>query len=203
MARITSEQAEGEAVVLAAKLMATAARTAPKARGQDSVKTLILDGEDIQQLADAMESKMWEKSLTLPFIERDAANVRRAQAVLLVGVTGEPKNPSNPLNCGACGCGSCAELVARGQENGEDFRGPLCVFQSIDLGIALGSAAKTAAELNVDNRIMYSVGAAARRLGMLDCDVIMGFPLSVGGKNPFFDRAPTPSAADLKARKAM
>jgi uncharacterized ferredoxin-like protein len=71
---------------------------------------------------------------------------------------------------------------------GEDFRGPLCVFQAIDLGVALGSAAKTAGVLNIDNRIMYTIGAAARKLKLLTSDVIIGFPLSVTGKSPYFDR---------------
>ena len=66
--------------------------------------------------------------------------------------------------------------------------GPLCAFQVMDLGIALGVAAKMAAELNIDNRLMYSAGAAAKDLGFLDADVIIGLPLNVSEKNIFFDR---------------
>jgi uncharacterized ferredoxin-like protein len=62
------------------------------------------------------------------------------------------------------------------------------MFQSIDLGIALGSAVKLAAELCIDNRIMYTIGVAAKDLGLLDSDVIMGIPLAVTGKSPYFDR---------------
>lgn len=188
MARIDSAGAEREAVRLAAQLMAAAARTAPKARGVDSVKTLIVDGEDLDTLASAMEEKAEEKAPRLPFFARDARNVRNASMVLLIGVTGEPKKPQDPLNCGACGYGSCAEFTKEGKREGDDFRGPLCVFQALDLGIALGSAARVAGELNVDNRIMYTIGAAARKLGFLDCDVVLGFPLSASGKNPYFDR---------------
>jgi uncharacterized ferredoxin-like protein len=42
--------------------------------------------------------------------------------------------------------------------------------------------------LNIDNRIMYTIGAAARKLKLLDADVVLGFPLSVTGKSPYFDR---------------
>jgi len=35
---------------------------------------------------------------------------------------------------------------------------------------------------------MYSIGAAAKDLGLLDSDVIMGIPLAVAGKSPYFDR---------------
>lgn len=81
MARIPAGEAQQQAVRLAANLMATAARTAPKTRGLDSVETLILD-----------------------------------------------------------------------------------------------------------DRIMYTIGAAARKLKLLHSDVIIGFPLSVTGKSPYFDR---------------
>lgn len=61
-------------------------------------------------------------------------------------------------------------------------------YKLIDLGIAVGSAVKTASELNVDNRIMLSVGMAARELGILNAEEVLGIPLSIKGKNIFFDR---------------
>jgi uncharacterized ferredoxin-like protein len=174
MARIPAREAQHDGVRLTASLMATAARTAPKTRGLDSVETLILDGEDLETLARAMEAKVGEKGGKLPSFARDAKNVRASSAVL--------------LDCGACGYAGCAEFVEAKKSEGEDFRGPLCMFQAVDLGIALGSAAKTAGLLNVDNRIMYTIGAAARKLKLLHSDVIIGFPLSVAGKSPYFDR---------------
>src|SRR5512136_963229 len=99
MARIPAGVAQQEAVRLVASLMATAARTAPKTRGLDSVETLILDGEDLETLARAMEAKVGEKGGKLPSFARDAKNVRASSAVLLIGVTGEPKNPKVPLDC--------------------------------------------------------------------------------------------------------
>lgn len=189
MARIDSREAEREAARMAAILMAAAARTAPKTRGLDSVKTLILDGEDLEALASAMEAKPNEKVYAIASFTRDAGKIREAAAVLLIGVTGEPKRINEPLNCGACGYSGCVAFARAEKREGEDYRGPLCMFQAVDLGIALGSAAKMASELNIDNRMMYTIGAAARKLGLLDCDVIVGFPLSVSGKNPYFDRA--------------
>jgi uncharacterized ferredoxin-like protein len=188
MARIPAGEAQQAGVRVAATLMATAARTAPKTRGLDSVETLILDGDDLDTLARAMEAKVGEKGGKLPSFARDAKNVRASAAVLLIGVTGEPKNPKVPLDCGACGYGGCAEFIETKKSEGEDFRGPLCMFQAVDLGIALGSAAKTAGLCNIDSRIMYTIGAAARKLKLLNSDVIIGFPLSVTGKSPYFDR---------------
>ena len=179
---------EKDAVEIGASLMAVSARTAPKTRGIDSVKTLMLTGSDLEPLAAAMEKKVEEKSTSIPFFKRDADNIRNSMAVLLIGVSRDPKKVELPLNCGACGYKSCRELLAAGKREGEDFTGPVCIFQAVDLGIALGSAAKLAGELNIDNRMMYSVGAAAKKLNLLDSDLVIGIPLSVTGKNPYFDR---------------
>jgi uncharacterized ferredoxin-like protein len=69
-----------------------------------------------------------------------------------------------------------------------EFKGPYCSFRMLDMGIALGSAAKTAMMFNVDNRIMYRVGAVVRDMGLVDWDYIMGIPLSMTGKSIYFDR---------------
>lgn len=148
---IDSETAEREAILDVARLMVTSARTAPKARGEDNIKTLILVEEDKDKLADTME-KMGRT--------RDSKNVKDAGVVVLIGV-----DFGSPV------------------EEWINFRGKL-----IDLGIALGSAVRTASELNVDNRIMYSVGSAAMRMGIMKSDEVLGIPLSTKGKNIFFDR---------------
>jgi uncharacterized ferredoxin-like protein len=93
------------------------------------------------------------------------------------------------MNCGACGYQNCEAFEKARKEEGQDFMGPTCIFKALDLGIALGSAVKTASFLNVDNRIMYRIGTAARRLQMLpNVNVVMGIPLSASGKNIYFDR---------------
>ncbi len=69
------------------------------------------------------------------------------------------------------------------------MRGPFCEFKVMDLGIAVGSAVKLASLLNVDNRVMYSVGDAAISLGLLPgSTVALGIPLAARGKSPYFDR---------------
>ena len=59
-----------------------------------------------------------------------------------------------------------------------------------DLGIALGSAASVAADHRADCRIMYTIGKAAVRLGLLgpEVEIAHGIPLSVTGKSIYFDR---------------
>lgn len=182
-------EAEENALLIAAKLMAASARTAPKARGVDRIVTAIVTGEERERIAEAMEKKFEQKKNPIQAFKRDAENLRRSPVVLLIGVKGTvPKKPEEPLNCGACGYASCAEFIEAKKKIGEDFTGPICIFEAMDLGIALGSAVKLASELNIDNRLMYTIGAAAKALELLDADVIIGIPLSASGKNIYFDR---------------
>ena len=186
---LDSGEAEMRGLIKVAELMAVAARTAPKTRGVDEIVTSVVFGEEKDAIADEMVRLYKEKRNPLPFFERDAGNLRSSPYLVLIGVKGTtPKRPENPLNCGACGYDTCAEFIGAEKRGGEDFAGPLCVWHSVDLGIALGSAAKIASELNADNRLMYSVGVAARRLGVVDADIVIGIPLSAEGKNIYFDR---------------
>lgn len=182
-------KAESEAIIEVANLMAASARTAPKGRGVDRILTAIVTGKEKDELADTMERRVEKKKNPLPSFKKDAASVRKSPAVLLIGVKGTvPKKPENPLNCGACGYETCAEFIKVEKKKGEDFTGPICIFEAMDLGIALGSAAKMASDMNIDNRLLYTLGAAAKDLGFLEADVIIGIPLSTTGKNIYFDR---------------
>ncbi len=97
-------------------------------------------------------------------------------------------NPAG-LNCGYCGYPTCEEL--------KKTKG-VCAYNSIDLGLATSSSAIIANKFNVDNRIMFSIGRAALDLGLFEKTSetspsgkvvqALGIPLSVSGKNPFFDR---------------
>jgi len=190
MSVLTSAQAEKEAVLTAARLIMAAVTTSPKARGVSSVTSVLIHDEEKERLAKAMEDHGPQKKFNQDIFLRDAQNIRRSQAVLLIGVKGSlPKKPEKPFNCGACGHPLCSQFIRVEKKRGEDFVGPLCAFQVMDLGIALGVAAKMAAELNVDNRLMYTAGAAAMNLGLLQADMVIALPLSVSEKNIFFDRA--------------
>ncbi len=190
MSLIGSLEAEKEAVLTAAKLIMAAITTAPKGRGVSEVTSALLLDEEKERLARSMEEQNSRTVAPVGFFKRDAQNVRKAAAVLLIGVKGtNPKKPETPFNCGACGYPSCGAMMKAPKKKGEDFVGPLCAFQVMDLGIALGVAAKMAGSLNIDNRMMYSAGAAAMNLGILKADLIIALPLSVSEKNIFFDRS--------------
>jgi uncharacterized ferredoxin-like protein len=164
-----------------AELMAVAARTAPKTKGEDCLVMRIVDGPDLQVLAQKM-AEFGVRTGKRSF-DRVGRNVANSDSVLLIGI----KNASTAgLNCGACGVEIC-ELLPVNSVEGE-FRGPNCAYRLLDLGIALGSAAKTAGLLNADSRIMYRAGAVAREIGMIDADFVMGIPISATGKSIYFDR---------------
>jgi uncharacterized ferredoxin-like protein len=162
-------------------LMTLAARTAPKAVGQDFIEATLL--EDDQRMAIGQDMIKIAEERRIPGFERDGRNVLDAAALVLIGLM---PHPGAGLDCGACGYPSCKAFNAQAYKG--DFEGPNCIIRSLDLGIALGSAVKVASNLNVDNRIMYRVGVSAKRLGLCKASICHGIPLSATGKNIFFDR---------------
>ncbi|MCS7178971.1 MAG: DUF2148 domain-containing protein [Anaerolineae bacterium] len=162
-----------------AELMAISARTAPKAVGQDFLTIQIIEGENLRRLGEEMIA-YGERTGRRNF-DRDGKNVLNSEAVVLIGLKDARVVG---LNCAACGSLTCVEPNT---VEGE-FRGPQCAMRLLDMGIAIGSAVKTASLLNVDNRVMYRVGVVARLMGLIDADVVMGIPLSATGKSIYFDR---------------
>ncbi|MGD2143603.1 MAG: DUF2148 domain-containing protein [Anaerolineae bacterium] len=162
-----------------AELMAISARTAPKAAGRDFVAVEIVQADQLAQLGEAMIA-FGQRTGKSDF-DRDGENVLNSGAVLLIGLKDADVLG---LDCAACGSPVCIE--PRTVEG--EFLGPNCAVRILDMGIAIGSAVKTAGLLNVDNRVMYRAGVVARELGLIDADFAMGIPLSATGKSPYFDR---------------
>lgn len=155
--------------------MMIAARTAPKGKGIDIIEVAVVAGEDIRRLSEEMIQIHEETGMK--FLLRDADNILEAEAVLIIGTTQQVQG----LNCSHCGFTTCA---------GKPDEVP-CAINTVDVGIAIGSACSVAADLRVDTRVMFSAGLAAQRLRMLgDCKCVMAIPISISSKNPFFDRKP-------------
>jgi uncharacterized ferredoxin-like protein len=181
---LDGKEQERQGLMDTANLIVVSARTSPKSGGVDDILTSVVYGAEVEALADDMEKIAAERN-----VERwaqQAQNVRVSDVIVLIGVKG---TKSYVTNCGACGHDSCAEFNQTEKKLRQDFDGPTCIFKALDLGIAIGSAVKTASLLNADNRIFYRIGAAAKRLNyMPEASIIMGIPLTAKGKNPFFDR---------------
>lgn len=163
-------------VVEAARRMMTAARTAPKAKGCDILEIALVDSsDDLNAIAEQMHREY--ESNGMQFLLRDADNILQGEALLLIGTRRQPQG----LNCGYCGKPTCAQNPAPAP----------CAFNSIDVGIAVGSACAMAADMRVDTRVMFSAGHAAQALGLLpDCNQTLAIAIAGASKNPFFDRKP-------------
>ena len=171
-----SNELEKAAIKDVAEFMAVAARTAPKTRGIDNIEVIAIDDEATKK---KLIEKMKEisKDEARPGFERDANSITDSPVILVIGVRNNPAG----LNCGFCGYPTCEEMVKR--------KGT-CAYNPIDLGIATCSAAAMANDFHTDNRVMYSIGRACLDLKLFSQTVkqALGIPLSVTGKNPFFDR---------------
>lgn len=176
-------------------LMAASAITAPKAGGKDCLEIVALtESDDFARIAEEMR-KYAPNSSKENYWHRDAANIESCQGVLLIGLAGPV---TAGYDCGGCGYRTCVEFE-RSREL-KDFElgytGPHCIMRMMDIGVALSSAAKAASLLNIDNRVQQRVGAAARALGYIKCEVAMGIPISISGKSIFYDRK-TPKKSEL------
>lgn len=165
-----------EHVLKAVRQIMTAARTAPKGKGIDIIEIAMVTGDDIRILSDEMQKVAAQTGLK--FFLRDADNVLSAEAVVIMGTRQQVQG----LNCAHCGYETCVEKPVEVP----------CAINSVDLGIAIGSACATASDLRLDTRVMFSAGLAAQRLGWLgeESKCVMAIPVSASSKNPFFDRKP-------------
>lgn len=173
----TSEIIEKDALFEVAKLMAMAARTAPKAKGVDTILTMIVDGEEKDAVATEMK-KIAEGGENLASFGRDANNVIASDYLVLLAVIDKPVGLTV---CSVCGFENCAAAEAAGSP---------CAFNISDLGTAAGSACAVASRHWVDNRLMYTAGRAAMHLDLFGQKIrqCYGIPISAKGKSIYFDR---------------
>ena len=164
-----------EHVLNVARQMMTAARTAPKGKGIDVLEIALITDEALAKLSKKMQAIAEERGLK--FFLRDAENILQAECLIIIGT----RECAQGLNCGHCGYATCDARA----------KGVPCAINSVDVGIAIGSACAMAADLRVDTRVMFSAGLAAQELGWLpDCKQVFAIPVSASSKNPFFDRKP-------------
>ena len=162
-----------EHVLAVARQMMIAARTAPKGKGIDVLEVAMVTDDDLRKLSDTM--RQISKETGMKFFLRDADNVLQAECVIII----DTREQAQGLNCGHCGFSACA---ARPE-------GVPCALNTVDVGIAIGSACAMAADMRVDTRVMFSAGLAAQRLQWLpQCKSVLAIPISASSKNPFFDR---------------
>ncbi len=175
---INEEDIRQEVLIAVAKKMTIAARTAPKARGTDNLIIRICEKGDIENISKQLVKDYKQSGEKESFLLRDSENILNASCLVLIAT----KIQVLGLNCGYCGYDTCKDKISTGENIP-------CFFNSEDLGLAVGSACSVAADNRVDNRVMFSAGRAATRLGLVEnCVQCLAICLSVSAKNPFFDR---------------
>ena len=174
----TEKDIRDNVIISVAEKMLVAAKTAPKGKGADTIEAAVITGDEIKAVSDLLLA-MQKDGRAPEFFARDAANILHSSAVVLIGTRIKALGISP---CGNCGFADCAE-------KGRHPDIP-CAFNTTDLGIAVGSAVSIAADNRIDNRVMFTVGYAAKEMGLFpdDVKIIYGIPLSSGSKSPFFDR---------------
>ena len=110
-----------------------------RSKGVDIIEIAMVTGDDLKVLSDKMVAMVEEHGMK--FFLRDAANILQAECVIIIGT----REQAQGLNCGHCGYPTCA-----GRPEGVP-----CAVNSVDVGIAIGSACATAADLRVDTRVMF------------------------------------------------
>ena len=182
---INERDTRTERLLQVANEMMTAARTAPKGKGYDIIEVAMITGDTINELSIAMLD--YSQRSGLKFVLRDAENILHAEAIVLIGT----KQKIHNLNCGYCGFSTCEEK--------NTFPEIPCSLNSVDVGIAIGSACSVATDHRVDSRVMFSVGRVALEMNLIPgCSNIYGIPISCSSKNPFFDRvSKTPVTKDI------
>jgi uncharacterized ferredoxin-like protein len=203
------DEAKAELIRTVARLCAAAAVTAPKSGGQLFLRgkplfietVFVDDREMLLRLAGWMRRRGRERRQAIWL--RDAALAERLDGVLFIGL----KDWYPPIyDCGACGFATCAEFMEATRQRRADsgvfeFEGPHCNLRDIDLGIAVGSAAKAASLYSVDTRCQTRIAVAARKLGLIESQVAVALSMTVTHKNPGFDaRMP---AVDFDAPEAL
>ncbi len=165
-----------EALETVSKILIADAITAPKSVGRDDIVVDLVYENGIKK---KVFDRMYEISerTNFTFYKRDAINCENIDFIILIGF----KLYYHRFDCGFCGFSGCNECIGKGG---------VCAVSATDAGIAIGSMVKLASIFGIDNRIMISIGQAAKEIGYFKDKIggAYGIPLSATTKNPFFDR---------------
>ena len=201
MAYYDGKKLANEGLLSAAQLCAMAALKAPQMTETTEIKIEILTGEDLDPVIEVLG--ILGEDNTVCFGDNKTLQACKDKGtppvIVLVGGKGLG-NSELDWDCGACGFATCAEHdkhVAAEREKPPDFTrpsafgtpGPICVWKAIDAGIAMDYMCGVAAQQNVENRAMASVGAISQALGYLaECEIAIGLCLGPVEREVYFNR---------------
>ncbi len=155
---------------IVAKLMAISAMTAQREKNVTDLNVTLLDEAEKEILVEEM-FQIAEQKVDETFSQMGEM-ILDSEGVLLLGL--DDDSPLG-LNCQACGFSDCLEMSKVVKE--DIFQGPNCIFRAIDLGMAVGSALRTARIHNVKVEVMIKGGLAAKRVGLSTSRVVLALPV--------------------------
>ena len=201
MAYHDGKKLANEGLLQVAGLCATAALKAPQMTGNTELVIEILTGEDLDPLIEVLG--ILGEDNTVCYGDNKTLQACKDKGtppvIMLMGGRGLGASDLN-WNCGACGFATCAEKNQYAQEERDkppDFTrpsafgtpGPICVWKAIDTGMAMDYACAAAAQHNVENRAMASVGVISQALGYLvECEIGIGMCLGPAEHEVYYNR---------------
>ena len=185
-------------VDMAAKAVASAARSAPHTTGKLDLVINILSQEDIRTIQRTVAENFG----------RDPEKIVVYDGMLTIGAV--LTRSDTGWDCGACGFNTCGELNKASKAerdrnpNGPRPTGPSCNWKVIDWNISVDYAAAMAAQMGLQTRVQDIQGAVARAQGFAgDVDACTTVPLMAEKRNPFFGgRNDAATKDELKMRTA-
>jgi len=201
MAYFDGKKLANEGFLPVAQLCAIAALKAPQLTGTTRLKIEILTDGDLDPIIEVLG--ILGEDNTVCYGDSKTLGACKAKGtlpvVMLLGGTGMGHSDLG-WDCGACGLGTCTQhdqAVVEERAKPPDFSrpsafgtpGPVCVWKAIDVGMAMDYVAATAAQHNVENRAMASVGAISQALGYLaECEIAVGICLGPAEHEVYYNR---------------
>lgn len=175
MAVIELNRDEKQKVLENIALQAAAAAEGAQTMAGVKVKTAVLTGEDLYNVKDAILPLCGDDGRLNMYMYGDWKVVDDVQknnepmALLVLGT--DATQSSLAWNCGACGFKTCGEFNKHAKQNkgrGTAQGGPSCMWQLVDFGNIVCTAAASVYAAGVPSRIHTSFGAMAVACGYLD-----------------------------------
>ncbi|MBI5015570.1 MAG: hypothetical protein HZB55_08755 [Deltaproteobacteria bacterium] len=152
---------------------------APLVTGKVEHKAVVITGEHLDpviEFVDRMDKKLdgAAKDLFFPlYVDHMCLKVARDEGYspVVVALGADYTKADLGWDCGACGFSTSRDYLKYSGENkgmGALCAGPSCAWKALDHGIAVDYACAAAHELNVENRILSTIGLVTMLLGYLD-----------------------------------
>ncbi len=179
MALIDGKKFSDERLMDAAGHVLHAYYRAPEITSRLGKQAVVISGDEllpILELIERTEEKVKDgiKNLFMPmYMDYMCLKVaiEEGYSPVLVAMGANYSKADLGWDCGACGFPTCKEFLKYHKKEagmGNTTSGPTCAWKVFDHGIAVDYACASAHELNVENRILGTLGSMAMHLGYLD-----------------------------------